>query len=158
MAVAYLQITSQQKLWTSHKRPKYLHGKMLANRFFTLLKGSFDTSWEATGSDPRDWKKKKNICRMKFRSAVHNVCPYLVLNLKASVSFCMHLLYMISETGDTDWFHSISHCWLRKWKILKYRVHTWYSKTGWLKKGGMHWKSSFICYYKLCWYTTFQRV
>ena len=33
---------------------KYLHGKMLANRFFTLLKGSFDTSWEAKGSDPRD--------------------------------------------------------------------------------------------------------
>ena len=33
---------------------KYLHGKMLANRFFILLKGSFDTSWEAMGSDPRD--------------------------------------------------------------------------------------------------------
>ena len=35
---------------------------------------------------------------------------YLVFTLKASVSFRMHLLHMISETDDTDWFHLISHC------------------------------------------------
>ena len=82
---------------------------MLANRFFTLLKGSFDTSWEAKESDPeteRKTKNNENVCGMKFLSAVHNTG----LHLKASVSFCMHLLHMISENSDTDCFHLIRHC------------------------------------------------
>ena len=40
-----------------------------------------------------------------------NFYIYLVFTLKASVLFRMHLLHMISETDDTDWFHSISHYW-----------------------------------------------
>ena len=82
---------------------------MLANRFFTLLKGSFDTSWEAKESDPeteRKTKNNENVCGMKFLSAVHNTG----LHLKASVSFCMQLLHMISENSDTDCFHLIRHC------------------------------------------------
>ena len=41
---------------------------MLANRFFALLKGSFATSWEAKGSDPRDWKDNnlRMFCTIQF--------------------------------------------------------------------------------------------
>ena len=45
---------------------------------------------------------------------------YLIFTLEASVPFWMHLLYMISETDDTDWFHSISHCWRKKKHTKRY--------------------------------------
>ena len=54
---------------------------------------------------------------MKFLSALYNTCLYLALSLIASVSFCMHLLYEISETGDTDRFHLITHCKLINYKF-----------------------------------------
>ena len=108
-------------------KPNYLQGNMLANRFFTLLKGCFATLREAVGTDPRDWKEIKQWSYFQImNNFVCSTCLYLVLNLKASVSFCMHLLHMISETGDTDWFHSISHCWLRNQNITIEWMLVWY--------------------------------
>ena len=91
---------------------------MLANQFFTLLKGRFDTSWEAKESDPETERKKLLKC-------LQNEIPvctiqHMTVPCTQSQSLCLFLhalLYEISETGDTDRFHLITHCTLINYKI-----------------------------------------
>ena len=85
---------------------------MLANQFFTLLKGSFDTSWEAKESDPRSERKKIIKMFVEWNSSLQHTTHMTVPGTQ-SQSLCLFLhalLYEISETGDTDRFHLITHC------------------------------------------------
>ena len=83
----------------------------LANRFFTLLKGRFVTSWGAVGSDHRE--EIKVIAFQIINESVCNKWLYLVLNLKASISFCMHLFHIIFEM-DNYWVVSFDQSLLNE--------------------------------------------